>query len=68
MRPYAETFLEEMSEYYEIIIFTAALQDYADFILDIIDVKKSISHRFYRQHTTFEDNFYVKVRLINFYE
>lgn len=51
MRPYAETFLEEMAEYYEVVIFTAALQDYADFILDIIDTKKSISHKFYRHHT-----------------
>ncbi|KAL4476434.1 hypothetical protein ABPG74_010167 [Tetrahymena malaccensis] len=60
VRPYAETFLEEMSEYYEIIIFTAALQDYADFILDIIDSKKSISYKLYRQHTVAYQNSYIK--------
>ncbi|EAR88144.2 NLI interacting factor-like phosphatase family protein (macronuclear) [Tetrahymena thermophila SB210] len=60
VRPYAETFLEEMSEYYEIIIFTAALQDYADFILDIIDSKKSISYKLYRQHTVTYQNSYIK--------
>jgi CTD small phosphatase-like protein 2 len=48
VRPYAELFLETMAKYYEIIIFTAALNDYANFILNIIDVKKSISHKLYR--------------------
>ena len=49
-----------MSKYYEIIIFTAALQDYADFILDIIDPNKVISHRLYREHTVNHENSYVK--------
>ena len=41
-----------MSRYYEIVIFTAASQDYADYILDILDKDKDlISHRLYRQHT-----------------
>lgn len=49
-----------MSKYYEIIIFTAALQDYADFILDIIDPNNVICHRFYREHTVQHENSYVK--------
>lgn len=61
MRPYAEAFLEEMSKYYEIIIFTAALKDYADWILEKIDVKNNISHKLYRQHATCKGNFYLKV-------
>lgn len=52
MRPYAEQFLEDMSEFYEIVIFTAALKDYADFILNIIDSKNKIAWRLYREHTT----------------
>lgn len=60
VRPYAETFLEEMAKYYELIVFTAALQDYTDFILDIIDAKKSISYKFYRQHTQSYGNSYTK--------
>ena len=39
VRPYAEEFLEQLSKYYEIFIFTAALPDYANFIIDIIDKK-----------------------------
>ncbi|KRX06617.1 HAD-like domain [Pseudocohnilembus persalinus] len=56
VRPYAEQFLYEMSLYYEIVIFTAALQEYADFILDIIDTQKVISHRLYRQHCSFQQS------------
>lgn len=52
MRPYAQEFLIETSKYYEVVIFTAALPDYANFILDIIDKKNSISYKLYREHTT----------------
>ena len=44
-------FLIETSKYYEVVIFTAALPDYANFILDIIDKKNSISYKLYREHT-----------------
>ncbi|CAK94712.1 unnamed protein product (macronuclear) [Paramecium tetraurelia] len=60
VRPYAQQFLKEMSKYYEIVIFTAAQQDYADFILDLIDEDKVIGYRLYRQHTTLVNNTYVK--------
>jgi CTD small phosphatase-like protein 2 len=51
LRPFAQEFLDEMSKFYEIVIFTAALQDYADWILNRLDSKGSITHRLYRQHT-----------------
>merc|ERR1719253_527887 len=35
---------------YEIVIFTAATQDYADWMMDIVDTEKHITHRLYRQH------------------
>lgn len=50
VRPGAREFLEEMGKHYEVAIFTAALQDYADWILDQLDVKCNIKHRLYRQH------------------
>ena len=49
-----------MSKYYELVIFTAAVKDYADNILDEIDEKKRISHRLYREHTRIED--YVSIK------
>jgi CTD small phosphatase-like protein 2 len=34
VRPGCDRFLKQMNEYYEIVIFTAAMQDYADWVLD----------------------------------
>jgi CTD small phosphatase-like protein 2 len=48
VRPYAECFIEEISQFYEVVIFTAALSDYADWILEKIDPKGLIKHRLYR--------------------
>lgn len=55
MRPYAEKFLEEMAQHYELTIFTAAVQDYADTVLNILDPHHHIKHRLYRQHTIFRN-------------
>eukprot|EP00340_Litonotus_pictus_P003797 CAMPEP_0170521752 /NCGR_PEP_ID=MMETSP0209-20121228/7129_1 /TAXON_ID=665100 ORGANISM="Litonotus pictus, Strain P1" /NCGR_SAMPLE_ID=MMETSP0209 /ASSEMBLY_ACC=CAM_ASM_000301 /LENGTH=218 /DNA_ID=CAMNT_0010808807 /DNA_START=60 /DNA_END=716 /DNA_ORIENTATION=- len=51
IRPYAEEFVEAMASLFEIVIFTAAMKDYADFVLDRFDVNKRISYRLYREHT-----------------
>ena len=51
IRPYAREFLAEMSKFFEIVIFTAATQDYADWAIDILDTEGHISHRLYRKHT-----------------
>lgn len=37
VRPFCAKFLKEMSELYEIVVFTAAMQDYADWVLNDID-------------------------------
>ena len=60
IRPGCDTFLQEMSELYEVVIFTAAMQDYADWVLDTIDAKKRISYRLYRQHATATNVAFVK--------
>ena len=49
-----------MNKHYEIVIFTAAVKEYADNILNSIDEKKRISHRLYREHTRIED--YVSIK------
>ena len=48
IRPGCEKFLKEMSELYEVSIFTAAMQDYADWVLNELDPKKYITYRMYR--------------------
>ena len=60
-RPGLDEFLENLSQWYEIIIFTAATKDYADAILDEIDINGDLfSYRLYREHTTIIGNDYVK--------
>jgi CTD small phosphatase-like protein 2 len=50
-----------MSAIFEIILFTASLPDYANPIIDQLDPDKKIfSHRFYRQHTTHTENYFIK--------
>ncbi len=60
VRPGAEYFLRELSVHYEIIVFTAALQDYADWVLDQIDSHRYIKYRLYRQHAVPLGNGYAK--------
>lgn len=38
VRPGCVQFIETMAKYYEIVIFTAALKEYADQVIDQIDV------------------------------
>jgi CTD small phosphatase-like protein 2 len=63
VRPYAENFIEEMSKYYELVIFTAALSDYADWILEKIDPNNLIKYKLYRQHCVSNGKNYIKVKL-----
>lgn len=60
VRPYAEFFINELSKYYEIVIFTAATEDYADIVLNELDRKKVISFKLYRRHTEQKNNVYIK--------
>mmetsp|Transcript_32557 Transcript_32557/g.56339 ORF Transcript_32557/g.56339 Transcript_32557/m.56339 type:complete len:330 (-) Transcript_32557:3-992(-) len=60
VRPFCCEFLAEMSQYYEIVVFTAGLQDYADWVLDQLDTEHYIKHRLYRHHTVQEGNVYLK--------
>ena len=53
VRPYCFDFLRELNDLYEIVTFTAGTKDYADNILNILDIDNNIiKYRLYRQHTT----------------
>ena len=61
MRPYCIDVLEKLSTFYEILVFTAGEQEYADHILDYIDPDHKIfTRRLYRQDCIKVENFYVK--------
>ena len=61
IRPGVIELLKELYNYYEIDIFTAALQHYADNILNKLDKDhKYFSHRLYRCHCNWEEGKTVK--------
>lgn len=62
IRPYAIECLEELSKYYEIIVFTASHSCYANVALDYLDPEnKYIHHRLFRDHcVTTEEGLYIK--------
>ena len=47
-RPGVDNFLKVMSQYYELIIFTAGMGKYAKPIIDKLDPENYIEHRLYR--------------------
>jgi CTD small phosphatase-like protein 2 len=59
-----QEFLEEVSKDFEIIVFTASDQDYANKVLDVVDKRgkayiiagKYISHRLYRHDCIITSN------------
>lgn len=61
IRPYLQDCLERLSQLYEIIVFTAGVQEYADKILDQIDPeRKIIKKRMYRQDCIQVQEFFIK--------
>ena len=60
VRPYAEYFLTEMGKYFEIVIFTAAAEDYADIVLSELDKNNAIDYKLYRKHTEQINGVFIK--------
>ena len=61
VRPGVKDFLQEMNKYFEIIIFTSSPKNYADNILDKIDLNgEFIKYRLYRRHAIYENGDCVK--------
>ena len=61
IRPYLMEFLEKIKDYYELVVFTAATQEYADPIINALETnKKYFDYRLYRKHTIIIDNDCVK--------
>lgn len=60
IRPYSQEFLIELSPFFEIVIFTAAVKCYADWIIDRLDTQRCISHRLYRCSTKQQKGVFIK--------
>mmetsp|Transcript_4143 Transcript_4143/g.7929 ORF Transcript_4143/g.7929 Transcript_4143/m.7929 type:complete len:402 (-) Transcript_4143:2353-3558(-) len=59
-RPGVDNFLVEMAKYYEIIVYTASLDKYADPLLDLLDPAKTIRTRLFRESCVYYEGRYVK--------
>jgi CTD small phosphatase-like protein 2 len=61
IRPYLYQFLDSIKKYYELVVFTAATQEYADPIINALEQnQKYFDFRLYRVHTIIIDNDFVK--------
>ncbi len=52
VRPGATEFIESMNEYYDIILWTASLREYADPVMDKIDPNRRAINRLFRESCT----------------
>lgn len=65
-RPFVHVFLEVVAKTFEVVIFTASQQLYADQVIDALDPARTlISHRLYRQHCTeFQGAYFKELSLL----
>jgi CTD nuclear envelope phosphatase 1 len=60
-RPGCHEFLRKVCKWYNLIVFTASVQEYADPVIDWLErERKYFSGRYYRQHCTFRNGAYIK--------
>lgn len=60
-RPHCDDFLRKVCKWYNLVVFTASVQEYADPVIDWLEQeRKYFSKRFYRQHCTFRNGAYIK--------
>lgn len=61
IRPHLEYFLRQVSQWFEVIVFTASQKVYADNLLNIIDPRNEfIVHRLFRDSCIYVDGNYLK--------
>lgn len=60
-RPHCDEFLRRVSKWYNLVVFTASVQEYADPVIDWLEAdRKYFSARYYRQHCTFRHGAFIK--------
>jgi CTD nuclear envelope phosphatase 1 len=60
-RPHCHEFLRKVCKWYNLIVFTASVQEYADPVIDWLErERKYFSGRYYRQHCTYRNGAYIK--------
>ena len=60
-RPYLDYFLSVISQWYDLVVFTASLEIYGTLVADKLDPKRNIfRQRYFRQHCTLDYGSYTK--------
>lgn len=60
-RPYCDEFLRRVCKWFNLVVFTASVQEYADPVIDWLEQeRKFFSARYYRQHCTLRQGAYIK--------
>ena len=60
-RPHVDFFLEVVSRWYELVVFTASMEIYGTAVADKLDMNRGIlGRRYYRQHCTLDFGSYTK--------
>ncbi|KJZ76825.1 hypothetical protein HIM_03702 [Hirsutella minnesotensis 3608] len=60
-RPFCDEFLRRVCKWFNLVIFTASVQEYADPVIDWLESeRKFFSARYYRQHCTYRQGAYIK--------
>ena len=60
-RPHCDDFLRKVCKWYNLVVFTASVQEYADPVIDWLEQERQyFSGRYYRQHCTFRNGAYIK--------
>ncbi|KAL2051547.1 hypothetical protein ABVK25_008209 [Lepraria finkii] len=60
-RPHCDDFLRNVCKWYNLVVFTASVQEYADPVIDWLEQeRKYFSGRHYRQHCTYRNGAYIK--------
>ena len=60
VRPGVAPFLNTLKVHYELVLWTASVKKYADWILDSVDPAQLMGTRLYRNHCTLKKGMYVK--------
>ena len=60
LRPHVHEFLLHVSQMYEIVIFTASLSNYADPVIDLLDIHKVVKYRLFRDSCFHYQGNYIK--------
>lgn len=60
-RPHCDDFLRRVCKWFNLVVFTASVQEYADPVIDWLESeRKFFSARYYRQHCTFRHGAFIK--------